>query len=287
MSGGGQADLRNASPALLSPQDAALAEWRPRLCGLLNLGGSSFMNATLQCLLHTTELSNFFLRGLHKKDMNVDNALGCKGKLAESFHLFLEQTHSHSASCADQREQGKCVPVDSSVSPHYISRCVSDFSSCTECQDFVTKPDSHELIAFLLDGLHEDLNRVKRKPLTLNVLGDGSDDANDAREGWERYKMRNDFIVKRGVRSAVANATTCQSSLSHLRTCLLRSKGRERMALCLPVLRACLKPTSNQSDTMAAGGGGLYVHNATMLQQYVLVANACEELHFVSFIFII
>lgn len=38
---------------------------------------------------------------------------------------------------------------------------------------------------------------------------------------------------------------------------------------------------------MAAGGGGLYVHNATMLQQYVLVANACEELHFVSFIFII
>lgn len=24
--------------------------------------------------------------------------------------------------------------------------------------------DSHELLAFLLDGLHEDLNRVKKKP---------------------------------------------------------------------------------------------------------------------------
>ncbi len=55
-------------------------------------------NATLQCLLHTTELSNFFLRGLHRMDMNVDNPLlGCKGKLAESFHLLLVQTHSHSA----------------------------------------------------------------------------------------------------------------------------------------------------------------------------------------------
>ena len=207
MSGGGQADLRNVSPALLSRHDAALAEWKPRCCGLLNLGGSSFMNATLQCLLHTTELSNFFLRGLYKRDMNVDNALGCKGKLAESFHLLLEQTHSHSASCADQREPGKCVPVDSSVSPHYISRCVSDFS--TERQDFVTKPDSHELIAFLLDGLHEDLNRVKRKPLTLNVLGDGSNDSNDAREAWERYKMRNDSFIADTFHSQTRRQVSC------------------------------------------------------------------------------
>jgi ubiquitin carboxyl-terminal hydrolase 4/11/15 len=187
MSDSGQTDFLNASPALLSPQDAALAEWRPRCCGLVNLGGCNFMNANLQCLLHTTELSNFFLRGFYKKDMNVDNPLGCKGALAESFHLLLDQTHSHSVSSASASDR-----VDGSVSPHGIMRCISDFTNYS----FIgAQPDSHELIAFLLDGLHEDLNRVKRKPCTENVLGNGSNDANDAREAWERYKTRNDSFI--------------------------------------------------------------------------------------------
>ena len=101
------------------------------------------------------------------------------------------------------------------------------------------------------------------------------------------HLLRTHFIVKRGVRWGAANATACRSPLSHPRTCLLRSKGRERMALCLPVLRACLKPTSNQSDTMgkspSAFGGGLYFHNATLLQQYLMVANACAALRFIWF----
>jgi ubiquitin C-terminal hydrolase len=40
-----------------------------------------------------------------------------------------------------------------------IGRLVSHFSGYTQ-------QDSQELTAFLLDGLHEDLNRIKEKPYT-------------------------------------------------------------------------------------------------------------------------
>ena len=36
--------------------------------------------------------------------------------------------------------------------------------------------DSHELLAFLLDGLHEDLNRIRRKPYILLKDADGRPD---------------------------------------------------------------------------------------------------------------
>ena len=37
--------------------------------------------------------------------------------------------------------------------------------------------DSHELLAFLLDGLHEDLNLVKKKPyVDMDITTEGRDD---------------------------------------------------------------------------------------------------------------
>ncbi|CAM4694302.1 unnamed protein product [Lepidochelys kempii] len=51
-------------------------------------------------------------------------------------------------------------------------------------------------MAFLLDGLHEDLNRIQNKPYTETVDSDGRPDEVVAEEAWQRHKMRNDsFIV--------------------------------------------------------------------------------------------
>lgn len=82
--------------------------------------------------------------------------------------------------------------------------------------------DAQEFMAFLLDGLHEDLNRIQNKPYTETVDSDGRPDevrlgmeadlpsvgpiprspltSNPpqvvAEEAWQRHKMRNDsFIV--------------------------------------------------------------------------------------------
>ena len=52
-----------------------------------------------------------------------------------------------------------------------------------------------ELLAFLLDGLHEDLNRVKNKPYVEAKDGDGRPDEEVADEYWRNHVARNDSII--------------------------------------------------------------------------------------------
>lgn len=58
--------------------------------------------------------------------------------------------------------------------------------------------DSQELVAFLLDGLHEDLNRVLKKPYVEKPDWEGGDDlelVKLAQHSWEGYMKRNDSII--------------------------------------------------------------------------------------------
>lgn len=52
-----------------------------------------------------------------------------------------------------------------------------------------------ELLAFLLDGLHEDLNRVKHKPYIKSKDADGRPDEEVADEYWANHIARNDSII--------------------------------------------------------------------------------------------
>lgn len=51
-----------------------------------------------------------------------------------------------------------------------------------------------ELLRFLLDGLHEDLNRVQTKPKYKELTGEG-DPAKIAEEWWDYNKGRDDSII--------------------------------------------------------------------------------------------
>ncbi|GKB20757.1 ubiquitin carboxyl-terminal hydrolase 5 [Tanacetum coccineum] len=55
--------------------------------------------------------------------------------------------------------------------------------------------DSQELLAFLLDGLHEDLNRVKHKTYIKSRDADGRPDEEVADEYWANHIARNDSII--------------------------------------------------------------------------------------------
>ena len=52
-----------------------------------------------------------------------------------------------------------------------------------------------ELLAFLLDGLHEDLNRVKCKPYTEVKDADDRPDEEVADEYWHNHLARNDSVI--------------------------------------------------------------------------------------------
>ena len=58
----------------------------------------------------------------------------------------------------------------SSVSPAGLKSAIAKFAPQF---NGYSQQDSQEVLSFLLDGLHEDLNRVLKKPyLTLPVSGD-------------------------------------------------------------------------------------------------------------------
>jgi len=61
--------------------------------------------------------------------------------------------------------------------------------------------DTQEFLAFLLDGLHEDLNRIHKKPYvekpdsTDEMIGNPALIAELAQKCWDIYKARNDSAV--------------------------------------------------------------------------------------------
>ena len=61
--------------------------------------------------------------------------------------------------------------------------------------------DSQEFLAFLLDGMHEDLNRIMKKPYvekpdsTDDMVGNDEAIKKLAEQHWEIYKGRNDSAV--------------------------------------------------------------------------------------------
>ncbi|KAK6010732.1 hypothetical protein OSTOST_24214 [Ostertagia ostertagi] len=70
--------------------------------------------------------------------------------------------------------------------------------------------DSQELLAYVLDGLHEDLNRIKVKPYvpddeTLERL----EEHEQAEKSWQAYKARNDSIIVDLVHGQLKSTLVC------------------------------------------------------------------------------
>lgn len=151
---------------------------RPGMTGLDNLGNTCFMNSVLQALSNTTEFRDYFLESRFQNDINTDNPLGMGGKLAVSYAVLLRTLWS-----------GKHYSYAPSKLKSLVGQKASQFNGFAQ-------HDAQEFMAFFLDGLHEDLNRIKKKPYTETVDSDGRSDEVVADEAWEMYKKRNDsFIV--------------------------------------------------------------------------------------------
>ena len=71
--------------------------------------------------------------------------------------------------------------------------------------------DSQELLAFLLDGLHEDLNRVKKKLYGAPREGDDIPDEAREKEAWEIHKNRNDSVIVDWFQASLKSTLVCPS----------------------------------------------------------------------------
>ncbi|KZV22450.1 ubiquitin carboxyl-terminal hydrolase 9 [Dorcoceras hygrometricum] len=149
---------------------------RGGLAGLQNLGNTCFMNSSIQCLAHTQHLVEYFLQD-YSDEINRQNPLGMHGELALSFGELLRKLWSSGRN-----------PVAPRAFKGKLARFAPQFSGYNQ-------HDSQELLAFLLDGLHEDLNRVKQKPYIETKDFDGRPDKEVADEFWRYHKARNDSVI--------------------------------------------------------------------------------------------
>lgn len=71
--------------------------------------------------------------------------------------------------------------------------------------------DSQELLAFLLDGLHEDLNRVADKPYVELKDSNNRPDIICAQEAWENHLLRNKSIIVDLFHGQLKSAVRCRA----------------------------------------------------------------------------
>uniref|UniRef100_A0A4W6F6C9 Ubiquitin carboxyl-terminal hydrolase n=1 Tax=Lates calcarifer TaxID=8187 RepID=A0A4W6F6C9_LATCA len=166
---------RQAShPKGIAPSES---QSQPGLCGLSNLGNTCFMNSALQCLSNASPLTEYFLNDQYEAEINRENPLGMRGEIAEAYADLVKQMWLSRSSYVAPR-----------TFKTQVGRFAPQFSGYQQ-------QDSQELLAFLLDGLHEDLNRVKKKPYLALRDAEGRPDEIVAKEAWTNHRLRNDSII--------------------------------------------------------------------------------------------
>ncbi|EME45447.1 hypothetical protein DOTSEDRAFT_52723 [Dothistroma septosporum NZE10] len=125
--------------------------------GLTNLGNTCYMNSALQCIRSVEELAVYFLSKEYKKEINNDNPLGHHGAMANAYFTVLAGVYG-----------------DNSGSAYTPREFKSKLGSIQPLFSGYGQQDSQEFLSFLVDALHEDLNRIIKKPYIENP---DSDDA--------------------------------------------------------------------------------------------------------------
>ena len=165
-------------------------------CGLINLGNTCYANSGWQCLSYMPLLRFYLLSGQYKisGDINRDNPLGTGGKILEEFADLMRVMWSGKFGArAPQRFRS------------VLTKCRPRYSGANQ-------QDVPELLTDILDMLHEDANRVKKKPY-VEALEDKFIEKTDlqriGQEAWRRYLRRNRSVITDLCMGQLFNLVTC------------------------------------------------------------------------------
>ncbi len=176
--------------------DGAIGGEGDGIVGLHNMGNTCYLNSSMQCLSHTPLLREYFTSKSYLSDINTTNPLGYQGRLAQVSAMLLLQLWRPNAS-------------GSAITPKGFKDALGKFNDIFAGNE---QHDAQELLAFLLSGLSEDLNRIVDKPYIEQPDSDGRPDKELADIWWKNHLLREMSII-------VALFTGQYKSLLACKTC--------------------------------------------------------------------
>ena len=153
--------------------------------GLKNLGNTCFMNCILQCLSHTLPLKDFFVSDEYEEHLKT------KGDLSYAFKCAMYELWIHSSTIDPY------APEDLKRRMGIVAPRFSGYN----------QQDAHEFMRFLLNELHEEINKADVKdPLSPR-------DNETLQEAYERYLTWENSIISElfsGMLRSVVSCSVCR-----------------------------------------------------------------------------
>ncbi|XP_042226967.1 ubiquitin carboxyl-terminal hydrolase 15-like isoform X1 [Homarus americanus] len=163
----------------------------PGLISFQSYQNSCYMTSVIVQLAQIPSLRDYYLTDTYLKELNVDNPLGRKGRFAKEFGLLVKHIW-----------KGFFCSINAVRFKKEMAKYNPDYTFCN-------MNDCHEFLLFLLDGLHEDCNRVVNKPYVELPETAGRPDKELAAEAVEYYKKRNDSHIVDIFSSLIKGTINC------------------------------------------------------------------------------